>query len=139
MKTEDSKTSLEAAKGDKQTGLIRIDMPFLIRIMEVCREQVKDDGTLHRLAERIGRAGRNNRPVTMEVYEEVMGVPESRRTKKVAPEPEKKVPPKIKTDTPTATQSKAVPKSVPKTPQKPMPTTTTTKPAFPVAKSKVSK
>ena len=138
MTTQDSKTSLEAAKGDKQTGLIRVDMPFLIRIMEVCREQIKDDGTLHRLAERIGKAGRNNRPVTMDVYEEVMGVPESRRTKKSAPEPEKKVPPKIKTDNPTATQSKSVPKSIPKAPPKAVPTSPA-KPAFPVTNSKVSK
>ena len=115
MSTE-TLTPLQAAPG--KSSFIRMDVPFLIRLMEVCRESVKNDATLHRLAERIQVSGRNNKIVTMDDYDYIMGTPVNKRAggKKVAPTPPTAKTPK--TAPPTATNpasTKTAPLSVPKT------------------------
>ena len=38
------------------TDSVSLNVPVLIRIMEVCREEIKSDEELHKFAEQIGRA-----------------------------------------------------------------------------------
>ena len=45
---------------------VTMDVPFMIRFMEVCREQVPDDNTLHTLAEKIIAASRDGHTLSTE-------------------------------------------------------------------------
>lgn len=56
---------------DKQ-DVVAMDVPLLIRILELAREEIKDDVELHRVVERMLKIG-NGGVLTMASYEFIAG------------------------------------------------------------------
>ena len=62
------------AADDKQSATIACDMTLFIRLMEVAREEIKDDASLHQLVERCSEQFvTKGSALTMDDYETVMG------------------------------------------------------------------
>lgn len=51
--------------------VVSMDVAFFIRLLELVRENVKDDATLHRLADKVIEKSRDGYKVTMDNYEEI--------------------------------------------------------------------
>ena len=67
------KTSTVAADNN-QSATIACDMTLFIRLMEVAREEIKDDASLHQLVERCSEQfATKGQPLTMDDYDTVMG------------------------------------------------------------------
>ena len=50
---------------------VTIDIPLLIRLLELAREDIKDDATLHQVAEKLTRLGLQGRTLNMDDYDEI--------------------------------------------------------------------
>lgn len=62
---------------------VTMDVPLLIRLLELAREDVKDDADLHRVVDRV-LAIKNRGTLTMDDYAEIEGTPDE-PTEKPAP------------------------------------------------------
>lgn len=56
---------------DKQ-DIVSLDVPLLIRLMELAREDIKDDAKLHDVATAIIQLSRSGQALTMRNYEDIM-------------------------------------------------------------------
>ena len=62
------------ALDSKQVSVISCDMTLFIRLLEVAREELKDDAALHYLVERCSeQAALKGAPLTMDDYQVIMG------------------------------------------------------------------
>lgn len=52
--------------------IIKLDVPLFIRLLELAREDVKDDADLHDIAEAVTKLSQNG-PVTMADYDSIVG------------------------------------------------------------------
>jgi hypothetical protein len=51
--------------------LIKVDVPLFLRLLELAREEVKQDADLHDIAEIVARLSQSG-PVTMKNYNEII-------------------------------------------------------------------
>lgn len=51
--------------------IIKVDVPLFLRLLELAREEVKDDADLHDIAEAVTKLSANG-PATMEDYPEIL-------------------------------------------------------------------
>lgn len=51
--------------------LIKVDVPLFLRLLELAREDVKEDADLHDIAEIVAKLSQEG-PVTMERYNEIV-------------------------------------------------------------------
>jgi len=56
---------------DRQ-DIVSLDVPLLIRLMELAREDIKDDAKLHDVATAIIKLSMGGKPLTMQDYEKIM-------------------------------------------------------------------
>lgn len=52
--------------------IIRVDVPLFLRLLELAREDVKDDADLHDVTQKVIELSQE-RPATMADYEEIVG------------------------------------------------------------------
>jgi hypothetical protein len=57
--------------GEHEMDIIRVDVPTFLRLLELAREDVKQDADLHDIAEIVTRLSQEG-PVTMEKYNEIV-------------------------------------------------------------------
>jgi len=75
-------------KESDQKDTVTLDIPLLIRILELVREDIKDDASLHRVVERMLDL-KNKGPLTMDHYDYIAGKVESNKPEAIpAREPE---------------------------------------------------
>jgi len=55
-----------------QADTVTMDVPLLIRMMELAREEIKDDATLHHVAKKMIDLGAEGKTLDMEHYEEII-------------------------------------------------------------------
>jgi hypothetical protein len=53
------------------TDIIKLDVPLFIRLLELAREEIKQDADLHDVAEIVTKLSMNG-PVTMDQYPEII-------------------------------------------------------------------
>jgi len=51
--------------------IVKLDVPLFIRLLELAREDVKDDADLHDIAEAVTKLSQHG-PVTMDQYPEIL-------------------------------------------------------------------
>jgi len=51
--------------------IIKLDVPLFIRLLELAREEIKDDADLHDVAEAVTKLSQQG-PVTMDQYPEIL-------------------------------------------------------------------
>lgn len=51
--------------------IIKMDVPFLIRLLELAREDLKDDMIIHTITEKLVEISRNGNLITMDQYSEI--------------------------------------------------------------------
>jgi len=56
---------------DRQ-DIVSLDVPLLIRLMELAREEIKDDAKLHDVATAIIKLSRDGQALTMRNYKDIM-------------------------------------------------------------------
>jgi len=52
---------------------IRIDVPTFLRLLELAREDIKDDANLHFIAQKVTEISQN-KTVTMDDYEDILAI-----------------------------------------------------------------
>lgn len=61
----------QALAADDAKDSVCLDVPLLTRVMEICREEIKDDASLHRFLESIIDASKGKDVLTMDDYDSI--------------------------------------------------------------------
>ena len=69
---EEGTENMGQEEGNPDADVVTMDVPLLIRMMELAREDIKDDATLHHVAKKMIDLAANGDPLTMQHYEEII-------------------------------------------------------------------
>jgi len=61
----------DGEEGNEQ-DVVAMSVPLLIRVMELAREDIKDDATLHHVAKKMIELSAGGEPLSMDQYEEII-------------------------------------------------------------------
>lgn len=70
---------------------ITVDVPLFIRLMELAREEIKDDAKLHDVATAIIKLSMDGRVLTMQDYEQILVASGMKAGKRQGPQTDKDV------------------------------------------------
>jgi len=68
----DGQSLRESSEGGDKTDTVTMDVPLILRIMEYAREEIKDDVTLHKVAEKLVELSKT-KSLSMDDYESIVG------------------------------------------------------------------
>ena len=69
---EEGTEDMGPEEGNPDADVVTMDVPLLIRMMELAREDIKDDATLHHVAKKMIDLAAKGDPLTMQHYEEIV-------------------------------------------------------------------
>jgi hypothetical protein len=73
------------ASDEAQSAVVSCDMTLFIRLLEIAREEIKDDASLHQLVERVSEAqAAKGRPLTMDDYAAITATSQPKPTESTA-------------------------------------------------------
>lgn len=73
------------AGDEAQSAVVSCDMTLFIRLLEIAREEIKDDASLHQLVERVSEAqAAKGRPLTMDDYAAITATSQPKPTESTA-------------------------------------------------------
>ena len=77
--TQDTDTETDDDTSEAYENIVSFDVPTLIRVLEITREEIKTDNALHMLVEKILSAASDGDAIDMDDLEEIYPVAPQRR------------------------------------------------------------